>query len=184
MTISQPNPSIRPTGMEPAEFIDGDPLLPDDAEPVDAPISLEDAFPREDALTEDDTEERVDAMPEHPTVAAATEAAEDSGPRQGVPVNMYETPDALVVVAPLPAVQPEDVVIEVRPGTLRVEATVRSAGPRDYLVHEWSYGGYEREVSIPDEFGSGVSASLGNGQLAVRIQRGDARTIRIRPRSR
>jgi HSP20 family molecular chaperone IbpA len=92
---------------------------------------------------------------------------------QVVPVNVYETDGALVVVAPVPAVQPSDVTIEVWPGRMRVTAHVRSAPPRTYLVHEWDYGGYERELDLPDGFGSSVDARLANGQLAVRLRRGD-----------
>ncbi|MEY2422715.1 MAG: hypothetical protein QOI95_2782 [Acidimicrobiaceae bacterium] len=93
-------------------------------------------------------------------------------PPQRVPVNVYETTGALVVIAPLPAVQANDVTIELRPGTLRFWAHLRSAGPRDYLVREWDYGGYEREVDLPDGYGSSVEASLTNGQLAIRVLRG------------
>ena len=57
-----------------------------------------------------------------------------------------------MLVAPLPAVRCEDVRIELRPGdpvTLRFWAHLRSAGPREYLVHEWEYGGYERQLELP-----------------------------------
>ena len=92
---------------------------------------------------------------------------------QTVPVNIFETSGAVVVVAPLPAVTAEDVTIELRERTLRFWAHLRSAAPRNYLVHEWDYGGYEREIELPDGYGSGVEASLGNGQLAIRVLRGD-----------
>jgi HSP20 family molecular chaperone IbpA len=115
-------------------------------------------------------------------ITAATEAAEEFMRPQTVPVNVYETDAALVVVAPLPAVQPEDVTIDVGPGRLRLTAHLRSAAPRDYLVHEWDYGGYERELEIPPGFGAGAEATLANGQLAVRVLRGDATTrLRVTP---
>ena len=50
----------------------------------------------------------------------------------------------------------------------------RSAAPREYLVNEWDYGGYEREVDVPPGYGSGLEASLANGQLVIRVLRGDA----------
>ena len=96
---------------------------------------------------------------------------------QSVPVNVYEASEALVVVAPLPAVKPADVCVELRPGapaTMRFWAHVRSAGPRTYLVHEWEYGGYERQIDLPTGYGRGVEATLHNGQLVVRVLRGDA----------
>lgn len=107
-------------------------------------------------------------------VTDATRATERLMRPQNVPVNVYETDEALVVVAPLPAVQPEDVTIELWPGRMRITANLRSAPPRRYLVHEWDYGGYERELDLPDGYGSGVAASLANGQLAVRVLRGTA----------
>ena len=107
---------------------------------------------------------------------------------QKVPVNVYETSGALVIVAPVPAVTPKDVTIELRPGSdgsgpcLRFCAELRSAGPRDFLINEWDYGGYEREVELPDGYGSGVEATLANGQLAIRVLRGEmSDLISVRP---
>lgn len=100
---------------------------------------------------------------------------------QRVPVNVHATSEALVIVAPLPAVTAKDVTIELRPGAVRFWAQLRSAGPRDYLVHEWHYGGYEREVELPAGFGGGVEATLSNGQLAIRILRGESASLTIQP---
>ena len=108
-------------------------------------------------------------------VAEATATTEAEMRPQSVPVNVYEATGALVLVAPMPAVTNADVSVELRPGTpptLRIWAHVRSAAPREYLLHEWEYGGYERELDLPDGFGGGVEATLKNGQLAVRVLRG------------
>ena len=103
-------------------------------------------------------------------------------PPQSVPVNVYETTGALVVVSPLPAVKADDVTIELRPGTLRFWARLRSAPPREYLTHEWEYGGYEREVEVPEGYGGGVEASLANGQLAIRVLRGStSELVSVKP---
>ena len=117
----------------------------------------------------------------HGDVKAATEAAEASMTPQRVPVNVHETTEALVIVAPLPAVTAKDVTVELKPGSVRFWAALRSAGPRDYLVHEWHYGGYEREVDLPAGFGGGVEATLTNGQLAIRVLRGEPSTLTIQP---
>ena len=92
---------------------------------------------------------------------------------QRVPVNVYETTGALVVVAPMPAVTAADVSIELSDASLRFWARLSTAGPRDYLVNEWDYGGYEREIDLPEGYGGGVEASLANGQLAIRVLRGE-----------
>jgi len=121
-------------------------------------------------------------QPTSDTVRAATAKVEDEMRPQLVPVNVYETSAALVVVAPLPAVTADDVTIELRPGCLRFWSHLRSAAPREYLVQEWSYGGYERELDLPEGFGRGVEASLANGQLAIRVLRGEpAATLTIHP---
>ena len=112
----------------------------------------------------------------HDDVTTATAWTEAEMRPQRVPVNVYAASEAMVVVAPMPAVRAEDVCVELRPGdpsTVRFWAHVRSAGPREYLVHEWEYGGYERQLELPAGFGGGVEASLRNGQLAVRVLRGD-----------
>ncbi len=112
-------------------------------------------------------------QPSHREVVEATAAAEATMRPQRVPVNIYETNSALVIVAPVPAVTVDDVTIELRPGRLRFWAHLRSAAPRDYLVKEWDYGGYEREIDLPEGYGSAVEASLANGQLAIRVLRGE-----------
>src|SRR2546429_5337905 len=92
----------------------------------------------------------------HQQVLDSTAATEASMRPERVPVNMYEATGALVILAPLPAVTPDDVTVELKPGTLRFWANLRSSGPREYLAHEWEYGGYDREVELPDGYGSGV----------------------------
>ncbi len=103
---------------------------------------------------------------------------------QRVPVNAYQTPGAFVIVAPFPAVTDNDVSVELTEGGVRFWAELRSAGPREYAIHEWEYGGYERSVETPAGFGSGVEASIANGQLVVRVLSGDFTVAqRIHPTS-
>jgi len=68
-------------------------------------------------------------QPSHQEVVDATTEAELRMRSQQVPVNMYEASEAVVVVAPLPAVTPDDVTIELRDNTLRFWAHLRSAAP-------------------------------------------------------
>ncbi len=124
-------------------------------------------------------------QPTHEDVTRATVEAEAEMRPQPVPVNVYETTAALVVVAPVPAVSAKDVTVELRPGNLRFWAHLRSAAPREYVAHEWDYGGYEREIDLPPGYGSGVEASMANGQLAIRVLRGEpSRPLSIHPTER
>jgi HSP20 family molecular chaperone IbpA len=121
-------------------------------------------------------------QPKNKVVADATAATERTMRPQRVPVNVYETTGALVIISPLPAVTADDVTIELQPGTLRFWASLRSAPPREYLTHEWEYGGFEREVEVPDGYGGDVEATLANGQLAIRVLRGTTdQPVSIKP---
>lgn len=111
-------------------------------------------------------------LPRHREVVEATLDLEAEMHPQSVPVNMYEATEALVIVAPLPAVTADDVTISLRAGSVRFWSHLRSAAPRTYLLHEWEYGGYDRTIELPDGYGSGVEASLTNGQIVIRVLRG------------
>lgn len=120
----------------------------------------------------------------HQEVLEATAATEAAMRPQRVPVNVYETSGALVVVAPMPAVTAEDVTVELSPGCLRLWAHLRSAGTREFLIKEWDYGGYEREFELPEGYGSGVEATVANGQLVVRVLRGElTEPVTIKPKA-
>jgi HSP20 family molecular chaperone IbpA len=96
-----------------------------------------------------------------------------------VPVNMYETDGAIVMVFPLPGVMADDITIDIEDTRVHVNASQRTPAEKDYLTHEWHYGPYERMVIVPSGFGGPASATFGNGQLALRIERGDARDGKI-----
>lgn len=108
----------------------------------------------------------------HQDLLLARARAEATMTPQLVPVNAYEASEAMVIVAPIPAVTADDVHVELRPGTLRFWSHLRAAPSREYLINEWAYGGYEREVAIPAGYGAGVEATLANGQLVIRVLRG------------
>jgi HSP20 family molecular chaperone IbpA len=123
-------------------------------------------------------------QPTHRQVIDATAAAEATMRPQRVPVNVYETSAALVVLAPLPAVKASDVRVELHGSTLRLWAHLRSAGPREFVLNEWEYGGYEREIDLPSGYGASIEASLANGQLAVRVLRGNpSAELSIQPKT-
>lgn len=101
-------------------------------------------------------------------------AGEPGGETMTVPVNVYEADNAIVVIAPLPGVMPDDVEVVLDGTVLHIRASMRSPAPKDYLLHEWHYGPYERSVQLPEGYGADPKVSFGNGQLAVRLGRGAA----------
>ncbi len=102
----------------------------------------------------------------------------DYEPRR-VPLNMYETDGAIVLVMPLPGVMADDIRIDIESDRVHVDAAQRTPAEKDYITHEWEYGPYERMVVVPGGFGGPASATFGNGQLAIRIERGDARDAKV-----
>lgn len=98
---------------------------------------------------------------------------------QRVPVNMYEAEGAVVLVMPLPGVMADDVQIDIEDDRVHVTAAQRTPAEKDYLTHEWHYGPYERMVIIPGAFKGQASATFGNGQLALRVERGEGRQGKV-----
>lgn len=105
-----------------------------------------------------------------------------AGTPQQVPVNLYETEQAIVLVAPLPGVMPDDITVTVEGRSVHLAADLRTKAVKDYLLHEWHYGPYQRSVELPEGFGGDAEATFANGQLALRIERGpggDRRTVTV-----
>jgi HSP20 family molecular chaperone IbpA len=81
-------------------------------------------------------------------------------PMQTLPVRIYETERRIMVVTPMPGLEPRD--IEVSIDADRVTLHGRARGPHQHdltlLVSEWSIGPYHREVRLPVK----VAATLAN----------------------
>jgi HSP20 family protein len=113
------------------------------------------------------------SRPDDELMAAGGGDQAASGRPQQVPVNMYEADRAVVVVAPLPGVMVDDVTVTLDDRVLTIAADMRTKAPKDYLLHEWHYGPYERTVALPEGFGGTAEATFANGQLALRVERGE-----------
>lgn len=106
-----------------------------------------------------------------------------TGSAQGIPVNVYETDEDVLLVAPMPGVQAENIDIEILGSTVTLRASLRGPGQenRQYLVHEWTYGPYERTVDLPMEVDAEhANASHGNGVLTLSLPKGlRSRSVRV-----
>ena len=130
--------------------------------------------------------------------------------RRSVPVNLYRTPDRLVVAALMPGVRPEDVSVDVtasgrlilqsRPrGVLRdelfdVQVTVDRDGDqqvwthewwqetKEVLLNEWCTCGYYRELDLPAVVDAALgTVTYGNGVLVIALPvTGEGRSARLR----
>jgi HSP20 family protein len=111
------------------------------------------------------------------------EGAATTGRSQPVPVNVYETADEIVITAPRPGVEADNIDVEVRGTTVRLRAALRGPGQmeRKYLVHEWTYGPYERVIDLPVEVDAErANASHANGVLVLTLPKAThVRPVRI-----
>ncbi len=99
---------------------------------------------------------------------------------QHIPVNVYETDEDVLIIAPMPGVEAENIDIEILGKQVTLRASLRGPGQdaRRYLVREWSYGPYERVIELPvDVDGEHANASHSNGILALSLPK----SMRSRP---
>ena len=69
-----------------------------------------------------------------------------------IPLNIFENERELVLVTPMPGVAVEDISVDVRDdGSLTIRARQHGEGQEriSYVLREWSYGPYERTISLP-----------------------------------
>jgi HSP20 family protein len=105
-----------------------------------------------------------------------------------LPLDVRTTPDALLVEAALPGINPDDVDITVENGTLTIRAEDRSERSSDeggWVVREISRGSVMRTVTLPTGLEADkTEATFEHGVLKLRIPKAEQdkpRQIRIQP---
>ena len=96
---------------------------------------------------------------------------QEQTPLQFLPVKVYRMHDHLTVAAPMPGLEPEDILVEVtESGQLILHADRRATlkGVKEVLLNEWEAGGYHRELNLPEKVdGEHANVTYGNGVLVV-----------------
>jgi HSP20 family protein len=105
----------------------------------------------------------------------------------GVPVDMYQTAENIVVKASLPGVNPDEIDISITGGILTIKGEHKAdkeAKDEDYLRKEHRYGMYIRSVNIPVEVQSEkAEATYENGILTLIIPKAEKvkpKTVKVR----
>jgi HSP20 family protein len=108
--------------------------------------------------------------------------------RVGLPLDIRNTADTLVVEAAVPGVKPEDVEITIEDGRLTISAESREEREEtkgETLISEIRRGSVSRSVALPQGLEADkATASFENGVLRLSIPRAEAvkpRQIRITP---
>jgi HSP20 family protein len=89
-----------------------------------------------------------------------------------VPVRMYRTDSRIMIAAPMPGLEPDDIAVTVADAHVTIRGQER--GPRqherDLLLAEWTVGPYERQIQLPQPVnGALANATYGNGVLVLAL---------------
>jgi HSP20 family protein len=114
------------------------------------------------------------------------EAGGEAGRAATLPVDLYETPDTLVVKARIPGVNPEDVEVNIHGDNLTIKAELRSDAALDeaknwtWYRHELYHGAIGRSVSLPTLIQpEKAEATFRNGELSLVLPKAEE----VKPRS-
>lgn len=106
--------------------------------------------------------------------------------RDSLPLDVYETADALVVKAALPGVTPDEIEVTVTGDVLTIAATFkeeRESQSSGYIYQELRRGAVSRTLTLPaDVDADAASATFEHGMLTLRIpkiERAKPRQIRV-----
>ncbi len=93
--------------------------------------------------------------------------------QQQIPVKVYRTDERLMVAAPMPGLEPENIVVEVTAdGCLVLHGDLRGMLKEDkeVLLDEWSAGNYHRELVLTTPVNAPcANVTYGNGVLLVTL---------------
>jgi HSP20 family protein len=94
---------------------------------------------------------------------------------QTIPVRIYDRDEHIILAAPMPGLEPENISIEIA-GT-KVTIKGEEYGPRqhsaDVIVDEWTIGPYYREVLLHQSIRAPLTnATYGNGVLVLSMPKG------------
>jgi HSP20 family molecular chaperone IbpA len=91
-------------------------------------------------------------------------------------VDIYETKDALYLIADMPGVDEKTVDVEVEKNILTISGRVEDGMPKDYslVFSEYEVGDYERSFSLPEEIDQEkIKATIKNGVLRLELPKTD-----------
>lgn len=98
---------------------------------------------------------------------------EDDGRAAGIPLEMRETEEDIVVRADLPGLEAKDIDVSVMGTELTIKAErrqEREMKSEEAYCRELSYGAFERRIDLPQEVkADGITASYKNGVLELRL---------------
>jgi len=111
------------------------------------------------------------------------------GEGAGMPVDMYQTDENVVVKATLPGIKPEEVEITITDNTLTIKGETRTeeeVKKENYFRHEISYGAFSRSILLPSSLQTDkAEATFENGVLTLNIPKAEEtkpKQIKVKPK--
>jgi HSP20 family protein len=90
-------------------------------------------------------------------------------------VDIYETDEALTLVADLPGVAPEDVSTDLRDNLLTITARFGKSAPWNPVYEEYAEGHYVRQFRLGQQLDQAkISATMKDGVLTLTLPKADA----------
>ena len=139
--------------------------------PFDEMVSLRDAM---------------DHLFEESFIRPSQRAATNGVAMERLPIDLYETPDALVIKARVPGVNPDDVEITINGDNLVLKAELRSDALLDqakdwtWYRHELYHGQVGRSITLPTLIQADkVEATFRDGELTLTLPKAEE----VKPRS-
>ena len=89
---------------------------------------------------------------------------------QTIPVRVYRGEEHLMLAAPMPGLEPENISVTIHGDTVSIQGDERGPGQRDreMIIEEWAIGPYFREVKLPETVDAELTnATYGNGILVL-----------------
>ncbi|HEY3268052.1 MAG TPA: Hsp20/alpha crystallin family protein [Armatimonadota bacterium] len=96
---------------------------------------------------------------------------------QTLAVNLLDADGSLVLTAPLPGMQPEDIEISVRGQSLNIRAQRKGqqADRSGYIRREWGFASYQRGLELPSAVEADkATASYRHGVITITLPKADA----------
>ena len=90
--------------------------------------------------------------------------------QQTVPVQLHQAEDRLVLAAPMPGLEPQDIFVAISGSKVTIGGEYRGSrqDQPEVLVSEWTIGPYYREITLPHPVnGALTNATYGNGVLVL-----------------
>lgn len=92
---------------------------------------------------------------------------------QEIPANVYRSEDRVTIAAPMPGLEPDNIVVHVSEGpmvTLHAELRGALKGDKEIILDEWTPGPYHRELELPTNVDGGrANVTYNNGVLVVSL---------------